>query len=444
MALIGEQNVRNVLIMKAYPNHATMAEARNATIGDGVCVSADGTAPAAGEDFLVGVRNSSGEMTTVKINPSSVYSAGSKKAAAATLPEYTVSIPTSPTAGEVYEIRFVINQFGSLSVEDEYVKSAFYKVMTGDDDDAVADGLVKSLYRNFSREVPTTSKTVTFTDHDGGTHVLPQNNFFDFDVDATAGGTAEVATLTVDTVATEAGNILVTLAGVEYEVPVTAAASVTDQATEIKDWINANAPDHTATSSIGVVTITSKYERLEENLVSDANGVAGFTSTDATTTPGAQGTALQIVIKEKDDWFASYYATGKKTRLDLSYSVTANFGADTGTVTNSVAKVKGVGTGYEVRNVEEYLLGNRQDTFRGAGYPHNFPESYDSELDATYHYVEVQFKDYGRDDEQIASKQSVLIAVKEDIGTFTQVNNLIGDLNTAINGANGVTIPTLS
>jgi len=221
MALIGEKHVRNVLVMKAYPNHATLDDAIDADIGDGVCVSADGTAPANGEDFLVGVRNSKGTITNYNINPNNVVSGSSVKAVAATLPQYTVAIPTSPTAGEVYEIRFTIKQHGSLSVENEYVKSAFYKVLTGDDDDAVADGLVKSLYRNFSREEPLSSKIHTFTDHDGGEHRLKENLFFDFDVDASAGGTAEVATLQVTAAATEAGNIILTLNGTDYEVPIT-------------------------------------------------------------------------------------------------------------------------------------------------------------------------------------------------------------------------------
>ena len=152
-----------------------------------------------------------------------------------------------------------------------------------------------------------------------------------------------------------------------------------------------------------------------------------------------------VQITEKSTYLSQYYVTGKKTRLNLNYLVNA-VGADgiIPTVVDSIAGTPGKGTGYQVRNAEEYLLGNRQDTFRGAGYPHNFPENYDSELDASYNVIDIEYYDEGRDDAQIKSKKQLTICVKEAVGTVTLANLVKDDINTAVNAANGVTVNTLA
>jgi hypothetical protein len=439
MALIGENYVRNVLIGKDYPNHGTMGEARNATNGDAFVLSADGTAPANGVEFMVGVKNFKGGITQYKLDPSKVTYGSSQKAVAAVPKVVTVPIGT-PVAGELYRIAIEVQGVGSLSAEDFYIKEAFYKALDTDSE-KIVDGLIKSLARNWSREQPQDTGTFLLTQQDATTVRLPQNRWFKFDKNTTD-GTAAVVTLTMTAVATEDGNVKVTLNGTDYFVPVTAGGTTTTLAAEISDWINANT-DYTAVPTTNAIAITSAFERVEAALAFSANGVSGVTATVAQTTPGVDGSVWQVVITEKTGWLADYYVTGKKTRTNLLFTVTAETPADSPVISVS-GGTPAKGDGYSVRNMEEYLLGNRQDTFRGAGYPHNFPEHYDSELDATYHAVSLEYRDYGRDDEQVASKKQITIFVKEDIGTFTKTNALIADLNTAINGANGVVIPTLS
>lgn len=447
MALIGENQVRNILIFKDYPNHATMAEARNATKGDGFVISADGTAPAAGEEMIVGQVNHKGGITQYKITPSRVTyglaTAGTARVGKSTL----ISGFGTITAGQLYRVAITISGYGSLSVENEYLKEGFYKAKTGDVLENVIDGLVQSLARNFSRDEPTINDTFTLTKQDATTVKLPQNAYFDFDK-TSSNGTAEVSTLTVTAVPTEDGNVLLTLNGTDYYVPVTAAgATTTTTAAEISAWLNVagNADDYTASPSTNVVTITSAYERVEVAFAEDSNGVAGYAATAATTTPGADGTDLGLQISEKASYLDHYYVTGKKTRLGLNYTVAAS-GLDgvTVSVVDTVAGTPGKGTGYQVRNMEEYLLGNRQDTFRGAGYPHNFPETYDSELDANYNIIDIEYYDEGRDDAQIRSKKQLTLCVKEAVGTYTKTNLVKDDLNTVIGGSNGVVVNTLS
>lgn len=443
MALTGENQVRNILIFKDYPDHATMAEARNATPGDGFVLSADGTAPAAGKEYMIGVVNYKGGITQYKLVPSKVTYGVATKGAASVGRSTLVSGFGAPVTNELYRVAITISGYGSLSVENEFIKEGYYKAKAGDTEENIIDGLIASLARNFSRDEPTVVKPFTLTKKDATTVKLPSNAYFEFDK-LTTDGTAEISTLTFTGASTEAGNVNVILNGDDNFIPVV-AGTTTVQATAVKDWINANSSDYTATSSAAIVTITSKYKREETNLAFDDNGVAGSAATVATTTPGADGSAFGIQIVEKEDYLSSYYVTGKKTRLGLTYSINAS-GVDTivPSVVDTVAGSPGKGTGYQVRNMEEYLLGNRQDTFRGAGYPHNFEEHYDSILTGNYNIIDIEYYDEGRDDAQIKSKKQLTICVAEAVGTVTKTNLVKSDINTAQAGLNGTVVNTLA
>ena len=159
------------------------------------------------------------------------------------------------------------------------------------------------------------------------------------------------------------------------------------------------------------------------------------------------GANAKLVISEKSDWLSSYYETGRKDRLDVDYTVEYDF-PSVATLTNTAVGSLGIGTGYQVRNMEYYYLGNRQDTLREMAYPHNFPTHYDSKLDSQYHIIDLEYYDEGRDDRN-KSKKQLVIAI-EDLGVDTEgtisypvANALITDLNTAIDGLNGVIIPSI-
>lgn len=137
------------------------------------------------------------------------------------------------------------------------------------------------------------------------------------------------------------------------------------------------------------------------------------------------GTTAALVITEKN-WLPSYYVTGKKDKLVMPFRVEARFD-EVPTIT-VVEGNKGVGTGYEVRNLEYYLLGNRQDTFRGMGYPHNFDVEYDSSLTTLYNLIEIGYYDEGRDD-PMKSKKQLTIAIPGDAAA---VNPFITRINTAL------------
>ena len=151
MALHAQQQVRHIYVAESVSG-AAAASAIDTDKEIGI-VSADGTAPAAGEDFKV-VSQSGGESISSPVVPADkVAYTKSVQYAAPVKGAVTFAVPGAPVAGSLYSVSITINGYGSLSPEDEYVKKAFYQAVTGDDQEAVVDGLITALNRNFSREV---------------------------------------------------------------------------------------------------------------------------------------------------------------------------------------------------------------------------------------------------------------------------------------------------
>ncbi len=157
MGLAAQNQVRNLFIGKEFPNHATVSALKAGSSGDLAVLSADGSAPALGEKFMVLQKNQKGTIVSSDIiNPANVLYAKSIAYKAQTLGQTTISDITVD-ANTLYTVEVAICGYGSYSPEDEYIKKAFYKAATGDDQEAIVDGLIASLNRNFSREVGSTA-----------------------------------------------------------------------------------------------------------------------------------------------------------------------------------------------------------------------------------------------------------------------------------------------
>jgi len=335
MSMIGEIQVRNMFVANRYPTLDTVSGGSgqintdetslvkvlkdDGTNLDVLASQPSGLAVANNSELLIALRNHKGKMTLSDvINPKRVTYASSKSYAAPVQKIQTFSV-IDAVANKLYSVRITIAGFGSLSVENEYIKEAFFKSKTGDDAEDIVDGLIASLNRNFSREQGSTPTTNTgFT----------------------------------------------------------------------------------------------------------------FTKTGATTTAA-------LVITEKN-WIPEYYVTGKKDRLTMMWR--ANFsGGDTPATDTLTPGSDGIGTGYQVRNMEYYFLGNREDSFRQMGYPHNFDAVYNSILAGTYHILEIGYYDEGRDDAQIKSKKQFTLVIQDT----ADMNLLIAEVNKSLL-ATGIVIPVVA
>lgn len=332
MALAGMNQVRHLYVGLQYPGHADVAALKGGANGDLALLSADGTAVAAGEKFVFLKKNNKGTVITSDIvNPNNILYAKSVAYTAPTLGSATISNITV-NANTLYTVEIAIKQFGSLSPEDEYVKKAFYKAKTGDNQENIVDGLIQSLARNFSREEPTLSSTTAFTLADTSVVQLKDNMYFSF---------AKVGT----------------------------------------------------------------------------------------------GATATLVITEKTDWVENSYEVGKMTRTNLDFYVDVK-AEDLPDIARVISS-GGVGTGYKVLDMEYYLKGERNDFYRGAGYPHNLSNTYDAVQTETYHIVELAYFDEGRDEAKKSKKQLTIVM---PVAQVTEANAMIANLNTILGAGSIATL----
>ena len=164
-----------------------------------------------------------------------------------------------------------------------------------------------------------------------------------------------------------------------------------------------------------------------------ANASSNPAFTFAKTGSGATS-ALVITGKEQGAGFDG----NKKTKVYDDFTVDISCQSYP-TVAITTAGSKGVGTGYQVVEMEHFLLGERGDAYRQNGYPHNIvgPELV-SVAGGSYDIIEVSYYDEGRDEAK-KSKKTVTIAQPTAAVPNAEVNSLIADLNTIL-GAGSVAV----
>jgi hypothetical protein len=318
MGLAGQNQVRHMYVGDAPATVTSLATLKSAGVAnDMVLLGADGAAVAAGNAFKLYVKDALGNITSSDtIKPSNVLDVRSVAYTAAELKLVTISALTVD-ANSLYTVNIEIIQHGSLSPEDTYLKQGYYKASAGDDQEAIVDGLIASLNRNFSREVGATATT---------------NRSFTF--------------------------------------------------------------GKTGTGATAALTVEAKL---------DDNGFNG------------------------DQKVSSY----DEFNVDISCTT-----YPTVTITN--AGSKGVGTGHQVLEMEHFLLGERGDTYRYAGYPHNMSSATKpvSTVGGSYDIMEISYFDEGRDEAK-KSKKTLTIALPTAAVPNANVNSVIADLNTIL-GAGSV------
>lgn len=194
MALAGQNQVRQMYVGLTYPGHANVAAVKAGANGALAILSADGTAPAAGKKFVFMQKSNKGTLITSDIvDPKNVTLSKSRAYASQVLGVTTISGITV-NANTLYTIEIAIKDFGSMSTENEYIKKAFYKAVSGNTSENIVDGLVQALARNFKREEPVTSATSAYTLANASVIQIPTNPYFTFSKTGTGASAALVIT----------------------------------------------------------------------------------------------------------------------------------------------------------------------------------------------------------------------------------------------------------
>lgn len=161
-----QNTVRELLIGTAIASETTLDTFKaTADPGEIGIFAFDGTALDDVKPFVVAQKTADSTFVSDVIFPERVRKVTSQTYAAEQLRQVTVGTITA-TAGVDYVVDIHIYEHGSLSREDTYIKFGAYRAQSGDNAEAIVDGLIASLNRNFSREpgaTPTTNPLFTFT-----------------------------------------------------------------------------------------------------------------------------------------------------------------------------------------------------------------------------------------------------------------------------------------
>tara|TARA_R110000772_G_scaffold62137_1_gene139632 strand:+ start:41969 stop:43183 length:1215 start_codon:yes stop_codon:yes gene_type:complete len=404
MGLAGQNQVRQFYPALNAPGHTTVAAVSAGTIGDIAILSADGSDVAANTDFKLFKKNAAGNVVSSDlVKVANVQYAKAISYQAPVLGSVSFSGLAVPTVGELNTVEIVIKGFGSYSPEDEYVKKAFYKTVTGNTAESVVDGLIASLNRNFSREVGATASS---------------NPYFSF----TKGSTAQ--TVTVGTAPTVSADASVTVNGTAYTVALLSTDTDILAAGKIAAVLNGITGVTSANGGTAVATTTSTFPITITYDPLTTGSVAAVAITAA---------SAGLIIKEKDQ--SQFYVVGKKERTNIDF--TADMKATTLPTVTKIASDPGIGSGKSIASMEWYLKGERNDFYREMGYPHNFENSYEVSATGTYDVVEIAYFDEGRDEAKKSKKQ---ITVAFPVSARTNANLFVDDLETAT----GLTIAALA
>jgi len=319
MGLAGQNQVRHMYV--GTPDVADLAALKAGSTNSLVFLSSDSSAAGPGKDFKLFQKDALGNIiSSDTIKAGNVTNVKAVSYESSVDKKVTISGIT-PEVNTLYTVNIEIDQHGSLSQEDTYLKQGYYKAINGDDAKSISDGLKASLDRNFSREVGATS-----TD----------NPYFTF-------------------------------------------------------------------------------------------------STSGSGSTGA------LIIEGKTD--TSKFDADKHVKVVTSFSVDISCSTYP-TVEITTAASAGKGTGVQVMEMEYFLLGERGDTYRTNGYPHNLvgPKLV-SAADGKYNLIEIAYYDEGRDEAK-KSKKGLTIAIPfVDLAGNAGINAVIADLNNILGSGTVASLP---
>ena len=323
---------------------------------DIVVTDKTGGAVGAGESLLFKQKLADGTFQTLALIDKAQVKSVSAKAAVTSVPAYaTVQAATSATS-DLHRIEIAIDNWGSDSFEDQYIKQANYEEASGDTALKIGLGLVASLYKNYTREVPVQSAMF----------IQPSDGFDS--VSANLDSTAEPST----------------------------AATMTYSIAD-KTWYVANNESTKEWKDIAEATVVSAVTSgltAGELYIVKSSSTAGalYFATGATAATKVSDvvyhktnplfvfftdTAGKIYIVEKEQAFVLGKLQAKPLIFKVSgriYDVSAGFTEASLTTTHVGAVVNPVDA-KKMASLEWFCAGYSGDDYRGVGYPNNFETS---------------------------------------------------------------------
>jgi hypothetical protein len=394
------------------------------SVGEVIAVEGDGTAVAStSENIIVVGKNADGTLNTTEAIPvKNVTKAVARKYAAATNKvDYIGFNGTSgsidETASNLYQIFLRLRNAGSLSAENWYLRDAAYQssaVAATYSQEAVAEGLVKSLIRNLSREPLSGRMKVEMVTSDAG--------------DALGTGTATGATV----VFTKGSRYVTGWANVDD--------ATTNAALAVGNYLRVGTAVTDPVYKIKSIDTTNDILELEwafqgETTTLNDTGLEQVTAADV----AAGDCGIKISGKDED------YSLGRDRFEILDWHTDLSGFTET-EVTKATAGSLGEGEGKRVRDLEWFAVGNFGDLYRFDDMAFDFyQENLESSATGKYHSITIDY--FVKTDlfQDVTMPRQLIIYCSAGAGTdYTAINKVIDLLNNATGSAQLAALSALS
>lgn len=312
----------------------------------------------------------------------------------------------------LYQVNLEFSDWGSLSAENRYRKQGHYESGASASQEAVADGLVASLIRNFSRE--------------GISPELPST---------------VARRLRFERVTSDAGDTL----GAAFGPAVFTQGSKVVSVADVGDATGGTAPSVGDYLRIGTAVTDPVYKVAAVDTTADTLTLdVAYQGASAT----IADTALELITAAdaaagnfgiKMTGIQEDFKLGKIKFTKIRFTTTlVDFG--TTAVTNSVAATEGNGDGRRVAELEWFAKGNTGDHFR-MGEPHLFEATLNAVTSSKYDTLTINLKH--KQDAFVNTTSPSTLQIFCDAGAAGTDHTVINALIGVLDNSSLVTIPTL-
>lgn len=414
-----ERQIRHFYLATAVASETDVASlASTGSIGEIQIFGHDGKNATTSGDFYVAKVNQKGSLSVSdKITPEDItYMAGTspvKKVGK----KQTFNLSSAPTAGKEFILKAKVHYGNS---EENFITFVVgEKAKSGDSADDLLGRLAKKMMDVMAKSINVKAKSPKEVVVSGA---APTGS-----VTLDSGASGSVDSITVDGVEIMSG----------------AEAFDTDLATtaaNVAANINANnsEPNYTASASGAVITIQSLNAGVEDNGLVVTSTATTITTTDANLSGGTDGLKSEtnkyfqieasdsnLYVMEKD-WILEDFRVGLRTHDQLMWNfelVSPDDTEDDKISKSEDAPVFAKGQGYQIIELERFLVGHRAETTDFLDSTLGFGRDYDTNINSEYYVMDLKYFDRSRDDEKRSEK--MLTIVSTDKAVLNTIGNAI-------------------
>lgn len=413
-AIAGETSI------STFYDSASIGEIQIFAVSDGLTATTTG-------DFFIAKKNQKGGLSvsdSISGADISYLRGSSPQAKAGAAQKFTLS--SNPVAGKEYILTMKINYGNS---EENFITFTVGAKAPSTDAGALFDALGAQLAAVLAKSINTTAKPGT--------------------ADETLAGAA--ATGTVQLSAGASGSVdSITVGGVEVlGAVVPFNTSLNQTAADVAAQINAynSSTNYYATVATDTVTIVSVATGVVTGTVTSTTTTLTSVDVDLGTASAGTSTATMspnkyfqidsasnddsLTITEKD-WILDDFRVGLRTHDQLMWNVEI-FSPDD-TENDKITKVSGddtalwravfpKGQGYQVIELERFLVGHRAETTEFLDSTLGFGRDYDTAIASSYYTLDLKYHDISRDDPKHSEK--MLTIVSTDAAVVNSIGNAI-------------------